>query len=315
MAISLRRRGPSKFQQAADGSMTLLEHVRELRNRLFWASLGLLAGFIIGFIVSQRVFHLLAEPYCSLPSSYVSGQCKFLVLGVGDTLILRLKIALWVGLIVGAPVWLYQLWAFIAPGLHRNERKWAYIFVAIAAPLFCAGAVLAYLVVGHSLNFIMEAGVLGESTQLEVTSYIGFVTSMILLFGVAFEFPLILLMLNFTGVVRAKRLLSWWRVVVFLSFAFAAIATPDPGPFGMTLLAAAMSLLYFIAVGVAFLHDRRTGRDKELYAGLSDDEISPLDEDRDSIAASDPTEPPTSVAAAAPVAQPLPLERRFDDMT
>jgi sec-independent protein translocase protein TatC len=315
VAISLRRRGPSKFQQAADGSMTLLEHVRELRNRLFWASLGLLAGFIIGFIVSQRVFHLLAEPYCSLPSSYVSGQCKFLVLGVGDTLILRLKIALWVGLIVGAPVWLYQLWAFIAPGLHRNERKWAYIFVAIAAPLFCAGAVLAYLVVGHSLNFIMEAGVLGESTQLEVTSYIGFVTSMILLFGVAFEFPLILLMLNFTGVVRAKRLLSWWRVVVFLSFAFAAIATPDPGPFGMTLLAAAMSLLYFIAVGVAFLHDRRTGRDKELYAGLSDDEISPLDEDRDSIAASDPIEPPTSVAAAAPVAQPLPLERRFDDMT
>src|SRR4029453_10856488 len=262
MAISLRRRGPSKFEQAADGSMTLLEHVRELRNRLFWASLGLLGGFIIGFIVSQWVFPLLAEPYCTLPSSYVNGQCKFLVLGVGDTLILRLKIALWVGIIVGAPVWLYQLWA--------------YIFVAIAAPLFCAGALLAYLVVGHSLNFIMEAGVLGESTQLEVTSYIGFVTSMILLFGVAFEFPPILLMLNFTGVVRAKRLLSWWRVVIFLSFAFAAIATPDPGPFGMTLLAAAMSLVYFIRVGVAFLNDRRLGRDKELYAGLSDDEISPL---------------------------------------
>jgi sec-independent protein translocase protein TatC len=315
VAISLRRRGPTKFQQAADGSMTLLEHVRELRNRLFWASLGLLGGFIIGFIVSQSVFHLLAEPYCSLPSSWVGGQCRFLVLGVGDQLILRLKIALWLGIIVGAPVWLYQLWAFIAPGLHRHERKWAYIFVAIAAPLFCAGAVLAYLVVGHSLNFIMEAGVLGESTQLEVTSYIGFVTSMILLFGVAFEFPLILLMLNFTGVVRATRLLSWWRVVVFLSFAFAAIATPDPGPFGMTLLAAAMSLLYFIAVGVAFLNDRRSGRDKELYAGLSDDEISPLSEDHDSIAAGDPIEPPTPVATPAPVAQPKPLERRFDDMT
>jgi sec-independent protein translocase protein TatC len=315
VAISLHRRGPSKFQQAADGSMTLLEHVRELRNRLFWASLGLLGGFIIGFIVSQRVFHLLAQPYCSLSSSWVDGQCKFLVLGVGDTLILRLKIALWVGIIVGAPVWLYQLWAFIAPGLHRHERKWAYVFVAIAAPLFCAGAVLAYLVVGHSLNFIMEAGVLGESTQLEVTSYIGFVTSMILLFGVAFEFPLILLMLNFAGVVRAKRLLSWWRVVIFLSFAFAAIATPDPGPFGMTLLAAAMSLLYFIAVGVAFLNDRRMGRDKELYAGLSDDEISPLGDDRDPIAAGDPIEAPAPVAAPAPVTQPLPLERRFDDTT
>jgi sec-independent protein translocase protein TatC len=315
VALSLRRRGPSKFQQAADGSMTLIEHVRELRNRLFWASLGLVAGLIVGFILSQWVFHLLEEPYCSLPSSWVDGKCKFLVLGVGDTLILRLKIALWVGIIVGAPVWLYQLWAFIAPGLHRHERKWAYIFVAIAAPLFCAGAVLAFLVVGHSLNFIMEAGVLGEATQLEVTSYVSFVTSMILLFGVAFEFPLILLMLNFTGVVRAKRLLSWWRVVIFLSFAFAAIATPDPGPFGMTLLAAAMSLLYFIAVGVAFVNDRRKGRDREIYAGLDDDELSPLEDPREPVASGDRIDPPAPIAQPEPVSRPLPLDQRFDDMT
>ena len=315
MAISLRRQGPSKFEQAADGSMTLIEHVRELRNRLFWASLGLVAGLIVGFILSQSVFHLLEQPYCALPSSYVDGQCKFLVLGVGDQLVLRLKIALWIGLIVGAPVWLYQLWAFIAPGLHRHERKWAYIFVAIAAPLFAGGAVMAYLVVGHSLKFIMEAGVLGEPTQLEVTSYIGFVTSMILLFGVAFEFPLILLMLNFTGVVTARRLLSWWRVVVFLSFAFAAVATPDPGPFGMTLLAACMSALYFLAVGVAFINDKRRGRGKEIYAGLDDDSISPLEDDRDPVAAGERVDVATAVAAPEPVAKPLPIESRFDDMT
>jgi sec-independent protein translocase protein TatC len=315
MAISLRRGGPSKFEQAADGSMTLIEHVRELRNRLFWASLGLVAGLIVGFILSQWVFRLLEQPYCALSSSKVDGQCKFLVLGVGDQLLLRLKIALWVGIIVGAPVWLYQLWAFIAPGLHRHERKWAYVFVAIAAPLFCAGAVMAFLVVGHSLKFIMEAGVLGEPTQLEVTSYVSFVTSMILLFGVAFEFPLILLMLNFTGVVRAQRLLGWWRVVVFLSFAFAAVATPDPGPFGMTLLAACMSALYFIAVGVAFLNDKRKGRGKEIYAGLDDDEISPLSDDREPITPGDRLDAPTAVAPPTPVAKPLPLESRFDDMT
>jgi sec-independent protein translocase protein TatC len=320
MALSLRRRGPSKFQQAADGSMTLIEHVRELRNRLFFASLGLLAGLVVGFILSQWAFHILREPYCSLPSSWTlqpngTRTCDFIVLGVGDQLILRLKIALWIGLIVGAPVWLYQLWAFIAPGLHRHERKWAYIFVAIAAPLFVTGAVLAYLVVGHSLNFIMAAGVLGEATKLEVTSYIGFVTSMILLFGAAFEFPLILLMLNFTGVVRARRLLSWWRVVIFLSFAFAAIATPDPGPFGMTLLAACMSLLYFIAVGVAFVHDRRTGRDKEIYAGLDDDELSPLEDDREPVTAGQRIEAPTPVDAPESVHKPLPLESRYDDMT
>src|SRR4051794_32930347 len=320
MALTLRRRGPSKFEQAADGSMTLIEHVRELRNRLFWASLGLIAGLIVGFIVSNWVFHLLEQPYCRLPSSQAvradgKQYCDWVVLGVGDTLILRLKIALWVGIVIGAPVWLFQLWAFIAPGLHRHERKWAYIFVAIAAPLFCAGAVLAYLVVGHSLAFIMKAGVLGEPTQLEVTSYVGFVTSMILLFGAAFEFPLVLLMLNFTGVVRAKRLLSWWRVVIFLSFAFAAIATPDPGPFGMTLLAAAMSLLYFIAVGVAFLNDRRKVRGKELDEGLSDDEISPLQDTREPVAAGGRIEATAPVDRPEPVARPLPLDGRYDDMT
>ncbi|GAA3341280.1 twin-arginine translocase subunit TatC [Amorphoplanes nipponensis] len=315
MALSLRRQGPSKFQQASDGSMTLIEHVRELRNRLFWASLGIVAGLIVGFIVSQWVFHLLSGPYCALPSSYVAGECKFLVLGVADTLILRLKIALWVGLIVGAPVWLYQLWAFIAPGLHRHERKWAYIFVAIAAPLFAGGAVLAYFVVQHSLAFIMQAGVVGDTTQLEVTSYVGFVTSMILLFGVAFEFPLVLLMLNFTGVVTARKLMSWWRVVVFLSFGFAAIATPDPGPFGMTLLAACMVVLYLIAVGVAAINDKRKGRGKEIYAGLDDDEISPLEDDRQPVGAGSRIETPSPVEAPEPVAKPLPLESRFDDMT
>ncbi len=317
MALALRRQGPSKFEQAADGSMTLIEHVRELRNRLFWASLGLVFGLIVGFIVSQWVFHLLEKPYCQLPSSInAQGQCSFLVLGVGDSLVLRLKIALWVGIIVGAPVWLYQLWAFIAPGLHRHERKWAYVFVSIAAPLFATGAVLAYLVVGHSLKFIMEAGVLGQPTQLEVSAYTGFVTSMILLFGGAFEFPLILLMLNFTGVVRARRLLSWWRVVIFLSFAFAAIATPDPGPFGMTLLAACLTVLYFLTVGIAFINDRRKGRGGEMYAELDDDEISPLDlDDREPVGAGARVESPSSVAAPEPVAAPLPIERRFDDMT
>jgi sec-independent protein translocase protein TatC len=321
VAISLRRSGPSKFQQAADGSMTLIEHVRELRDRLFWASLGIVGGLIVGFILSQWVFGILKGPYCALDSSWTingSGQrvCNFLVLGATDQLVLRLKIALWVGLIVAAPVWLYQLWAFVAPGLHKHERRWAYVFVAIAAPLFAAGSVLAYFVVKHSLAFIMEAGVIGDTTQLEVTSYIGFVTSMILLFGVAFEFPLLLLMLNFTGVVSAHRLLGWWRVVVFLSFGFSAIATPDPGPFGMTLLAMCMSALYFMAVGVAFLNDRRKGRGKELYEGLGDDEISPLEDDvREPVAAGDRVEGSPPIERPAPVAAPLPLDSRYDDMT
>src|SRR4051794_11668234 len=317
MALALRRRrGPSKFEQAADGSMTLIDHIRELRNRLFWASLGLVVGIIVGFVLSGWVFDLLERPYCKLDSSWTlgvvgQGKCDFLQLGVGDGLILKLKIALWVGIIIGAPVWLYQLWAFIAPGLHRHERKWAYVFVSIAAPLFVTGAVLAYLVVGHSLAFIMEAGVLNTTTKLEVSAYTGFVTTMILLFGAAFEFPLILLMLNFTGVVSGRRLLGWWRIVVFLSFAFAAVATPDPGPFGITLLTTCLTLLSFIAAFTALTTDKRRGRGREIYAAIDDEEISPLEDDRVPVGAADPISAPSPVDGPEPVTKPLPLEGRF----
>ncbi|AEB45649.1 MULTISPECIES: twin-arginine translocase subunit TatC [Micromonospora] len=316
MAFALRKRGPSQFERAADGSMTLVEHFRELRTRLFRASLAIVVGLIVGYLLAQPAFDLLAQPYCRLPGMTVDGECQqFLMLAPADGFILKLKLALWIGLIVGAPVWLFQLWAFIAPGLHRHERKWAYVFVTIAAPLFAAGAVLAYFVVDKGLAFLMEAGVTGTDQQLEVTRYISFVTTMILLFGVAFEFPLTLLMLNFTGVVSAKRLLSWWRVVVFICFAFAAVATPDPGPFGMTLLALCLSLLYFIAVGVAFLNDRRKGRGKEVYAGIGDDEASPLEVDREQVAAGQPVEAVSPIEAPEPVAAPKPIERRYDDVT
>ncbi|MEO3929871.1 twin-arginine translocase subunit TatC [Micromonosporaceae bacterium B7E4] len=323
MAFALRRRGPSKFERAADGSMTLIEHIRELRNRLFWASLGLLVGLIVGWFLAEPVYNILRQPYCRLDgSSDANGVCQqFLMLGPTDGLVLKLKLALWVGLVVGAPVWLYQLWAFVAPGLHRHERKWAYVFVAISVPLFAAGATLAYIVVDRGLEFLIESGVGDLSAGLEMSRYIAFVTNMILLFGLGFEFPLLLLMLNFTGVVTARRLLSWWRVIVFLSFAFAAIATPDPGPFGMTLLALSLSLLYFVAVGVAFINDRRKGRGKEIYSGLDDDEVSPLNLDPEPVTAGEPVsagEPVGTVAPIGdpdPIATPQPIDRRYDDMT
>ncbi len=317
MAFGLKKRGPSDFERAADGSMTLMEHIRELRNRLFRASLAIVAGLIAGFWLADPVFLLLKRPYCRLPDTTDAlGQCQdLLALAPTTGFVLKLKLALWLGLIIGGPVWLYQLWAFIAPGLHRHERKWAYVFVSIAAPLFAAGGVLAYFVVDKGLGFLMQSGVGGLSNQFEVSAYIGFVTNMILLFGVAFEFPLILLMLNFTGVASARRLLSWWRVVIFVSFAFAAIATPDPGPFGMTLLATALSLLYFVAVGVAFLNDKRRGRGKEIYAGVADDEVSPLDLSVEPVEAAGRVEASAPIGAPRPIDAPAPIERRYDDMT
>jgi len=312
MAFGLRRRGPSNFQRASDGSMTLIEHIRELRTRLFRASLSILLGFGVGLWLAGPVRRLLQEPYCSLPGSVNDkGECQFVQLGPADVFLLNLKIALWVGLIVAAPFWLYQLWAFIAPGLHRHERRYAYAFTAIAAPLFAAGAVLAYFVVQKGLQFLLEFSGDDINTTLEVTRYISFVTNLILIFGVAFEFPLIVLMLNVVGMASARRLLGWWRVAVFVFFAFSAIVTPTPDPFGMTALAMCLCALYFLAVGVAFLNDRRRARRADLgYAGLDDDEASPLDDyGLDVVEAGDP------IDAVAPITAPKPLERRYDDDT
>jgi sec-independent protein translocase protein TatC len=310
VAFALRKRGSSTFERASDGSMSLIEHIRELRNRLFRASLAIVAGFGVGFWLAKPVRKVLEQPYCQLPGSIgPDGKCKFVQLGVADVFLLDLKIALWVGLIVAGPVWLYQLWAFIAPGLHRHERKYAYFFTAIAAPLFAAGAFLAFFVVRKGLEFLIDFSGNDINTTLEITRYISFVTNMILLFGVAFEFPLIVLMLNFVGITSAKRLLSWWRVAIFLFFAFSAIVTPTPDPFGMTALAACLSALYFAAVGVAFIHDRRGGRGKEIYAGLDDDEVSPLTHDPE------PVEAGARVDTVAPLAPPQPIDSRYDDMT
>ncbi|WP_090800850.1 twin-arginine translocase subunit TatC [Asanoa ishikariensis] len=287
--------------------MTLVEHIRELRNRLFKASLALVGGFIVGYILAQPVFDLLKQPYCAQFPGKACADVEFLQLGAGDGFLLKLKLALWVGLIVASPVWLYQLWAFIAPGLHRHERKYAYFFVALAAPLFIAGAVLAFFVVSKGLHFLLEAGVTGTQQQLEVTRYISFVTNMLLIFGVAFEFPLIVLMLNFVGLASAKKLLGWWRVAVFVFFLFSAVVTPTPDPFGMTALGACLSALYFAAVGIAFLNDKRRGRGRELYADVDDDEMSQLEDEREPVAAGAPIE------QIAPVSAPQPIDRRYDD--
>lgn len=311
MAFSLLRRGPSNFERAADGSMTLIEHLRELRMRLFRASLGLLVGFIIGFAISKRVMDIMDNPYCQLEAAKdpETGKCLLLQLGPADYLLLQLRMSLWLGLIIAGPIWLYQLWAFIAPGLHRNERRYAYAFAAIAAPLFAAGGFLAFFVVHTGLEFLLTISPDNIQTTLEVGRYFSFVTNLILIFGVAFEFPLIILMLNFVGLASARRLLGWWRIAIFAFFAFSAIATPTPDPFGMTALAMCLCVLYFAAVGVAFINDRRKRRRQETYAGLDDDEASPLEYDAESVEAGEP------LGAVAPVAAPLPIERRYDETT
>jgi sec-independent protein translocase protein TatC len=290
--------------------MTLLDHLRELRSRLFKASLAIVVGMIVGWFLSAPVMRLLRDPYCNVTHAK-PGECKFLALDVTAPFALQLKIALMVGLIVAAPVWLYQLWAFIAPGLHRNERRWAYLFAGLAAPLFALGAWLAYLMIPRALEFLLGFGGGQVSFNLEVTRYISFVTGLILLFGLAFEFPLIVMLFNIAGLASARRLLGWWRVAVFAFFAFAAIAIPTGDPFSMTALGLGLTALYFAAVAFAFFNDRRRDRRHRAEFGeIDDDEASPLDSAED-----EAVEAGERVTALDPVTPARPLDRHYDDVT
>lgn len=314
----LRRRGPSQFERAASGEMTLLDHLRELRSRLFKASLGIVAGFVVGWIFAGRVRTLLQSPYCDymrdhtiktvghLPDGYL---CPMVMLDPSAGLVLNMKIALYLGLILSAPIWLYQLWAFVAPGLHRHERRWAYWFAGFAAPLFAAGAVLAYFVVGRGLEFLLQFSG-GAQVNLEITRYFSFVSGLLLLFGLAFEFPLLVVLFNLAGIASYKRLLGWWRIAVFVFFAFSAVAIPTGDPFSMSALGVGLTLMYFAAVGFAFVNDkRRARRHREQYGDLADDQVSQLDYDVDAVEASEP------IAASEAVTPSRTVVRTYDDMT
>ncbi len=270
-----KSRRASTFERASDGSMTLIEHIRELRSRLFKASLAIVVTAIGGFFLATQVQEFINAPYCDYVLERGATECEMNAVGVLDALFLQLKIALYFGLIVASPVWLYQLWRFVAPGLLKRERRYAYWFAAGATPLFLGGVVLAFVLISRAIPFFL--GVSPETNlTIDITGYFDFVTLVMLVFGLGFELPLLVLMLNVLGVVSAKQLLSWWRIAVFIMFLFAAIVTPTPEPFSMTILALSMAALYFAAVGLAFLFDARRAKRKAAQQ-VPDDEVSPIE--------------------------------------
>jgi len=313
MAFTLRRKKKSNFQRAADGSMTLMDHLRDLRNRLLKASIAVLLGLIACFAFAEQIQDFINAPYCDFYAERWEGegeyQCDFNVVGPLDNFLLYLKIALFAGVLVSSPVWLYQLWAFIAPGLHKNERRYTYAFVALAAPLFLSGATLGFFVISKSLEFFLQLSD-NYSLTVDLTGYFDFVTNVMLLFGAGFQFPLIVILLNVIGLASAKRLLSWWRVATFLVFLFCAIVTPTPDPFGMTFLALPMVGLYFAAVGFAFLNDKRRAKKNSELEDLDPDQASVIDEAPADIGAPTPIGESTP---SDPVDDPGRPNRRYDD--
>lgn len=263
-----------------DGTMPLVEHLRELRRRLVIAVLGILAGTIAGWFLFDPIFELLEAPYVDgiAPLLRDQGIDVRLVLsgGVGTAFSFRLKLALVIGLVLSSPIWLGQLWGFVLPALHRNERRWAVLLTSTGVPLFLAGIYVGYLVLPKGIEVLI--GFVPDSVEMLTTlgDYLNFVLRTLLVFGVAAQIPLVVIGLNRLGVVSARRLRSARPWIVIGIFIFAAIATPSTDPLTMLFLAVPMTLLYLFAEIVASLTDR--GRARASGAELGDDETSVLDE-------------------------------------
>lgn len=256
--------------------MPLVDHLYELRNRLFKALLAIAAGMVlVGVVYYQPVFDFLREPYCR--TSVAGDECSLYVRDIFGQFQVRLRVAGIGGTVLASPVWLYQIGAFITPGLHRKERRYALGFLGGALVLFGAGVACAYLTMDKGLEFLLNVG--GESLIAlpDLQSYLSFLTLTLLAFGLAFLFPLVLVFLNLTSVLSGVQMRRMWRGMLVGIAAFTAVLTPSTDPFTFFAMAVPIWVLYGLCVVFALLVDRRRARRAPDYSGLADDEASYVD--------------------------------------
>jgi len=264
--------------------MSLIAHLRELRNRVAKALLALLVATAFAFWWYQHgLGDFIRAPYCNLPPGLRYGgsdaPCGLLITDVFGGVFIRLKVSFLAGAVLSAPIWLYQLWAFITPGLKRNEKRYGFAFVACSTLLFLLGAVLAYISLSAGLKLLLGLAGDGTVVALTATDYIGFVLSLLVAFGVSFEVPLIAVALNLVGVLSYDLLKKSRRWIFFLTIVFAAFITPTQDPFTMLLMAGPMIVLFEVAIQIARVVDKRRARRAaaQHFHDVSDDEASPLD--------------------------------------
>ncbi len=280
-----------KVAAAPDGRMALIEHIRELRNRLGISLLALAVCVVAAFFLREQVFDLIKRPYCETSvaqrAAEISGQCELFAFGPFEQFAVSLRISFIAGVVVSSPVWLYQLGAFITPGLHRHEKRYAAAFLGSALVLFTTGTVFAYFTISRGLQFLLTVGGDGIVTLPSIQSYLSFVTLTLLGFGIAFLFPVVVLFLNFVGIFPSDRMRSWRRGMVVGIAVASAVLTPSQDPFTFMAMALPLYALYEGCIVIGRLRERAQRRRRAVEPGaqelerLGDDETSYV-EDRPS---------------------------------
>lgn len=252
--------------------MTLGAHLRELRKRLFISAIALVVGMVVAFIITDEVIRLLTVPIAEVAARRGDPlNVELMFTTVTSPFDLRIRIAFALGLLVSAPVWLWQIWAFIVPGLTRKEITYTIGFVAAAVPLFFAGAYVGLLIIPHIVELMSTFAPSQTALYYQADTYYDFVFKMLLVVGVAFVLPVFLVALNLAGVMSGRDILKGWRVAVLVATIFAAVATPAADAVSMVLLAGILVVLFFAAAGVSMLFDRRrTRREAALLASGPD---------------------------------------------
>jgi len=253
-----------------DGTMPLMEHLVELRSRLIKCILAVVAGAIVCWVLYPQILDLLVQPYCDLvPEEAVAeeaarqnlfGGCELLVLDPLEPFSVRLTVAGYGGLTLAVPVVLWQVWRFVQPGLYPRERRNAAAFTVVGALLFALGAGLAYWSIPRALNFLSTIGGEDLVTGFSPAKYLGFVIKMMAAFGIGFEFPILLVFLQMSGIIHYRQLIRARRFAIVGIVSLVAVITPSGDPFTLMVLSVPMYLFYEAAIGIGWLRARRERR-------------------------------------------------------
>jgi sec-independent protein translocase protein TatC len=242
MAISLKRRSEARPKP---DSMTLIEHLTELRRRVLICAVAFVVAATAAFLVYPSILSFLQHPYCQIRPPQ---GCKFFITGPLDGLSLRIKISAYGGLFLASPVLLWELWRFITPGLNPKEKKYAIPFIVASIALFALGCLVAYVTFPHALNFLGNIGGPSLHEIFDPTKYLSLIVLLMTVFGLTFEFPVLLVSLEIAGVLSPKQLSSWRRWAIVLIVVVAGVVTPSSDPFSMMAMAIPLYLFYELSI-------------------------------------------------------------------